>query len=132
MLKRKDIDLQISIHDDAMVSVDEWMIASILRNLTSNAIKFTAEGVHISIQVRPNEGMLQFEISDNGVGMTAEQVEAVLTANAVQSIVGTCGERGSGVGLMLIHQFLAKHGSKLEITSVVGAGTTASFVLAGA
>ncbi|MEN8660870.1 MAG: ATP-binding protein [Lentimonas sp.] len=61
--------------------------------------------------------------------MALDQVEAASAAQAVKSSAGTDGERGSGDGLMLIHQLLEKHSSKLELSSVVGSGTTARFAI---
>ena len=129
MIERKGIDLQVTVPDGVTICADELMLGSVLRNLTSNAIKFTHDGGQVCLRVQADEAGLVFEIIDSGIGMAPDQVEAVCAAQSVKSVVGTDGERGSGVGFMLIHQFLAKHGSKLELSSVVGSGTTACFTL---
>ncbi|MGJ8653895.1 MAG: GAF domain-containing sensor histidine kinase [Opitutaceae bacterium] len=129
VLGRKHLELKVSVPDGVSLLVDEAMVASVVRNLTSNAIKFTPENGTITISAQIQENGLRIEVADNGTGMTAEQVEAILRNTHQQSSVGTNGERGSGIGLKLIHQFLAKHASRLELVSQVGIGTTASFVL---
>ncbi|MGJ8640421.1 MAG: GAF domain-containing sensor histidine kinase [Opitutaceae bacterium] len=129
MSERKDIRLVLDLPDDMRVLADEAMIASVLRNLTSNAIKFTPSRGTISISAQAREGRLMISISDSGVGMTIEQVQEVMAARKVESVLGTRGERGSGVGLMLIHEFLAQHDSKLHVKSIIGGGTVTSFEL---
>lgn len=129
MVERKGIELKISVAEGATIYTDELMIASVVRNLVSNSIKFTHGKGAVRFNVHPHEQGLLFEIIDNGIGMESAQVEAVCAAQSIKSIMGTDGERGSGVGLMLIHQFLAKHSSKLELSSVVDRGTTVRFIL---
>lgn len=103
------------------------MLSSVIRNLTSNAIKFTTERGTISIQAQSDETGVLFIIADNGVGMTAEQIEAVQSNTSNTSSQGTNGESGSGIGLQLIHQFLAKHEAHLEVESHLKQGTTVRF-----
>ncbi|MGJ8640422.1 MAG: sensor histidine kinase [Opitutaceae bacterium] len=132
MIERKGIEFAVSVPENAAVMVDEAMIGSVLRNLISNGIKFTPEKGAIDVEVREDGDDWLFVVSDSGVGMNAEQVEAVVATHKVESVLGTSGERGSGVGLMLIHQFLEKHQSSLHIESVVGEGTVVSFRLPAA
>lgn len=129
LLTQKGVELHNSIPEDELVFVDAAMIASVVRNLTSNALKFSQDGGSISISAAQHESGLLIEISDHGRGMSAEQIKAVLASGSSRSLVGTSGERGCGIGLMLVHQFLAKHGSKLEIESTLGTGTVVRFVL---
>ena len=103
------------------------MLSSVIRNLTSNAIKFTPNRGTISIQTQADNTGALFIITDNGVGMTAEQIEAVQSNTSNTSSQGTNGEGGSGIGLQLIHQFLAKHEAHLEVESHLKQGTTVCF-----
>ncbi|MFT4901850.1 MAG: signal transduction histidine kinase [Lentimonas sp.] len=126
-IRSKEIDLKIEIEPEIVIQGDATMLASVIRNLTSNAIKFTPKYGTISIQTVADATGVQFVITDNGVGMNSEQIEAVQSNTSRTSSHGTNGERGSGIGLQLIHQFLAKHEARLEVESHLSKGTTVRF-----
>lgn len=126
-IRKKQITLTIDIPKETIVKVDASMIGSVLRNLTSNAIKFTPNGGAISIIAEPEVGFLKITITDNGIGMTKAQTDGLSLDIQKPSSIGTQGERGSGIGLTLIHNFLKKHDSHLEADSEIGRGSSLSF-----
>jgi signal transduction histidine kinase len=127
---KKNITLGKYIPSDVSVNVDSKMISSVVRNLVGNAIKFTPENGRIEIRGKSENGRLRITISDNGIGLTDEQIEQILHHQSMNSTLGTEGEHGSGIGLYLIHNFLERHDTKLQIVSSETAGTAASFSVA--
>ncbi len=126
----KKIDLKVELSPDLFVRGDATMLASVIRNLTSNAIKFTPKGGEIRIQAEASASGVVISIVDNGVGMNPEQVELIESHQIAHSgSTGTSGERGRGIGLQLIHQFLEKHGARLEVDSIKSKGTTVRFCI---
>ncbi len=129
-LYSKDIDLKVEILPELYVCGDATMLASVIRNLTSNAIKFTPKGGVICIQAEAGASGVVLTIADNGVGMNPSQVELIQSNKTCHSgSTGTSGERGSGIGHQLIHKFLEKHGARLEVDSAQSKGTTVRFCL---
>jgi len=105
------------------------MIASVIRNLISNAIKFTRSGGKVRVSATPVGEHAEVVVADDGVGMEQARIEKVLAGQNPDSTYGTKGEKGTGVGLGLIHAFLEKHETSLALGSAPGEGTRASFRL---
>jgi signal transduction histidine kinase len=126
---QKSILIQKELPRQVLVSVDKSMISTILRNLISNAIKFTkAEGIIIiSAEEKPNQ--LIISIKDNGVGMSNVVVEKLFQINEFHSTLGTNNEKGTGLGLILCQEFVEKHGGKIWVQSEEGNGSTFYFSL---
>jgi signal transduction histidine kinase len=126
---QKSILIQKELPRQVLVSVDKSMISTILRNLISNAIKFTkAEGIIIiSAEEKPNQ--LIISIKDNGVGMSNVVVEKLFQINELHSTLGTNNEKGTGLGLILCQEFVEKHGGKIWVQSEEGNGSTFYFSL---
>lgn len=104
--------------DEIYTRIDENSLAFILRNLITNANKFTENG---TIVIKNNRQTIS--ICDTGVGMTKDQIESLRTQGQVNSTSGTSNEGGTGLGLMLIKEFLNKVKSEMFIDSAVGKGT---------
>ncbi|MDO9376090.1 MAG: tetratricopeptide repeat-containing sensor histidine kinase [Ferruginibacter sp.] len=96
-----------------------------VRNILTNAIKFSQSGGNIFIEVSKEKDTVLLSIKDQGVGMSPEQLEQ-LNANQAETTAGTTGEKGSGLGIFLVKELLAKINAKLTITSEPGLGTTAT------
>jgi signal transduction histidine kinase len=106
------------------------MIESLLRNLVSNAIKFTKPGGEVTIQVNPQgEDRIKILVKDTGVGISAEQLDSLFEFTDRQSTTGTLGEPGTGLGLQICSEFAAAHGSKIHVESELDAGSTFSFTV---
>lgn len=105
------------------VESDENALRFVLRNLVSNAMKFT-EGGRISVLARrENDGRVRLTVSDTGVGMSEEVRSRLFNAHQRQSAPGTQREKGSGLGLVLVQEYLEKLGGGVEIHSELGKGT---------
>jgi signal transduction histidine kinase len=112
----------------SMVRGDRDMIEAIFRNLISNAIKFTKPGGSVSITASDAGSNWVFSVSDSGKGMTKEELEK-LSGGISFTTYGTDYERGHGLGMQLVHDFIRKHDSSLKIESALNEGSTFSFEL---
>lgn len=125
--KEKQIGLQSSIEQNIVATVDKDMLETILRNLLNNAIKFSQLEGTILVEVKINEAGFDLHVKDNGVGMTEEQKNRILSHGRGKSTYGTRGEAGTGLGLLVCKEFLEFHMGTWEINSEQGTGT--EFVL---
>ncbi len=123
---------QINIIDDTPPSiycqVDRDMISLVLRNLVSNAIKFTPDKGHIVIGVFEHLSFIEVYVKDSGVGINNDVMLKINNKDFYTS-KGTASESGTGLGLMLCKEFLERNGSQLHIESQPGMGSTFSFSL---
>ncbi len=110
------------------VSADRDMVNVILRNLISNAIKFTPHKGKISIGINELSSFVEIYIQDTGMGISAEDLLKI-GENNYHTTKGTASESGTGLGLMLCKEFLNKHGGQMFIESSIGKGSTFSFTL---
>jgi signal transduction histidine kinase len=124
----KQIAIGCSIPEQSLVYADKDMVKLILRNLLSNAIKFTPDRGKISIRVEPEAAFYRVSVSDTGIGMDEEAIACIHQQN-YYSTDGTAKESGTGLGLMLCKDFLARNGGSLNIESEPGKGSTFSFTL---
>lgn len=105
------------------------MLAAVLRNLVSNAVKFTQPGGRISILARRLEDAIEISVADTGVGMPPSKINDLFMLDRRTSTNGTAGERGSGLGLLLCRDLIERQGSELKVKSVIDRGTRFYFVL---
>jgi signal transduction histidine kinase len=125
--------VRVAAHsDDACVLAQENALASILRNLVANALKFTAAGgvVTLSAEIRPHGVVLG--VADTGVGMSEAQVAGLFRLESRSTSAGTAGERGAGLGLLLCRELAEWIGGSLEVESRLGQGTTFRLILPAA
>ncbi len=125
---KKDIQILVSTNQVPAALADVNMLRAILRNLTNNAIKFTRSGGVITLLARFENQELIVEVQDTGVGMNDQQLKNLFSIDK-HSTVGTGGERGVGLGLQLVHEFVAKLNGRLWVKSQPDVGTTFSFSL---
>jgi signal transduction histidine kinase len=129
MAQLKKVSIQLNyLNIPVLVNVDKNMIEIVLRNLISNAIKFTQAGGFVKIHGAMINGKFITTIADSGVGIEPDALEKIRN-QIFYTTPGTAKEKGSGLGLMLSREFLARHGSELLIDSQPGAGTRISFKL---
>ncbi|MFA7229017.1 MAG: ATP-binding protein [Melioribacteraceae bacterium] len=121
---RKNIDVKIEIPVDLNVNVDERLMSQAVVNLTTNALKFTPEGkeVHLSAS-RFKEGMIEIVVKDEGLGISEENQSKLFKIDQKFSLVGTNGEKGSGLGLTLVKEIVEKHGGQVWFYSQLGEGS---------
>ncbi|MBL7970711.1 MAG: PAS domain S-box protein [Prolixibacteraceae bacterium] len=111
------------------IYADKAMIAAILRNLISNAIKFTCEGGEVVISAKQKTDELQITVSDNGVGMSRDAIEKLFRIDQNLTTLGTSKEKGTGLGLILCKEFIEKHGGKIWVDSEEGKGSRFYFTI---
>jgi len=128
LAKQKQITLQSSVHSIILAHADYEMVNAILRNLLSNALKFTDTGGKVSIAAIEHEEMVEMFISDSGIGMSAEQVHLLLHHKAACPESDDEKKRG-GLGLMLCKSLIERCGGTLRIDTQLGKGTTFAFSL---
>ena len=124
----KNISISCSIPKHSTAYADKDMIKLVLRNLVSNAIKFTPVNGKINIQLKPEEAFCRVSVKDNGIGMDEESIKCICQNN-YYTTNGTAKESGTGLGLMLCKDFIIKNGGTLQIESKPGKGSVFSFVL---
>jgi signal transduction histidine kinase len=124
----KKIQLKISLDKSITIATDKEILNTVLRNLISNAIKFSFEQGSITITSRQAGSYTTLEIADHGIGMEKEKIEQIHSYQQHSSI-GTFGEKGLGIGLMLCQDLLHHTGSRLVIESQVGVGTTMKILI---
>ena len=126
----KNISLDDRLSPECFLMADRNIVSTALRNLLSNALKFTGKGGRVELSCAPAEGgKVRVSVSDNGVGLSPKAVENLLDLGKQQLTAGTEGEQGTGMGLLVCNNLLEIAGSKLEIESKPGQGSVFSFVL---
>lgn len=108
------------------------MLATVLRNLVNNAVKFTLPGGSIDVVAHQVGETVQIAVTDTGVGMAPGRVEDMFRLDRRMTTNGTAGERGSGLGLLICRDLVQRQGGELTVESVLGRGTTFRFTLAAA
>ena len=110
-----------------VVRADIDMLKTVIRNLISNAIKFSYEGSEVLVSLTEEDGMAIVSVKDSGCGIDEENQKKLLHTDTHFSTFGTNNEEGSGLGLLLCQDFIVKNGGKLWFTSKKGEGSTFSF-----
>jgi len=123
MAKSKNIKIESSVTAGKYVWVDKNAAMTIIRNLVNNALKFTNEEGVIFIKAAEDNSMLKVEIIDSGVGMSKEKVNNLFKIEESRSSYGTSGEKGLGLGLQLVHEFVEMVQGKITVESDEGKGT---------
>lgn len=124
---KKEIDIYNNVDHNLLVKADENMLNTILRNLISNAIKFTKQHGEIKIQSVLNKNMVEITVKDNGVGIPKEDIDSLFSIDVKNTHVGTANEQGSGLGLVLCKDFVEKHSGEIWVNSSENEGTEFTF-----
>jgi signal transduction histidine kinase len=119
----KAIQLVIDAPGDVGVWADRNALLTILRNLLSNALKFTHPGGTVTTQVRPDGECVAITLTDTGVGMAPDRLATLFKLKDARSTVGTFKEKGTGLGLVLVAELVQKSGGTIRIESQPGQGT---------
>ena|GEM_PF-2223669 len=116
--------------DDLYAYVDKNVFNVVLRNLLTNAIKFTNAKGHIEVRARRTDNVIFIEVADDGVGMSPTVVDNLFNSQSYHhSSLGTANERGTGLGLMVCKEFIEKWGGTIKASSSKGEGSTFSFTV---
>lgn len=127
MAKKKEIFIHNQIPDPQLICMDKNMIMTVIRNLLTNAIKFTKSGGNIHLSLQEELSSFTVCIQDEGVGMAPEVVERLFNPKVNYSTPGTAGEKGSGLGLLICSDFIERHNGKIWVESEKGVGSTFKF-----
>ena len=126
---QKDIALTTDIPENIFVHADRNQLAMVMRNLVSNAIKFTPKGGTVKIDAEQAGDHVKIMVTDSGVGMSAEQATRLFDGKPNESTHGTGGEKGTGIGLQLSYNFIVSNGGNLTVDSREGSGSTFTITL---
>ena len=129
MAKGKQITLEHSVSSEINLWADRNTTMTILRNLVNNALKFTPEGGRVSIDAYQSNGVAQIKVSDTGVGIPKEKLKKLFQLEDKKSTYGTSGEKGLGLGLQLVYEFVEMNQGSLNVESEEGKGTTFTIML---
>lgn len=126
--KKKEITIECDISDQLEVFADSNLIQIVIRNLVSNAVKFSLRGgtVNISAKTTKDEGV-EISVKDMGIGMNQNMVESLFRLDVKNGRSGTEGEQSTGLGLLLCKEFIEKHGGNISVESEVGKGSVFMF-----
>lgn len=127
--ENKGITLNVSIPEELYAYCDNNLISTVVRNLVSNAIKFTPEGGSIAIAVEEHDSCVKVFVADTGIGIATEDIEKLFRIGISHTTIGTSKEKGTGLGLILCKEYLLKHGRDIKVDSKLGEGTTFYFEL---
>lgn len=124
LAREKNIKIEPKIEKDIELLADEDMMRTVFRNLVSNAIKFSEPGGIIQISARALEDVIEIQIKDEGIGMSQFEMDTLFELDRQISTVGTSGEKGTGLGLILCKDFVERHGGTIVVSGEQGSGTT--------
>jgi len=105
------------------------MITTVIRNLISNAIKFTESKGKIEIACNGDENFVEITISDNGIGINKDNLDNLFRIDSYYSTSGTLGESGTGLGLIICKEFIEKNKGTIKVESEEGKGSAFTFTL---
>lgn len=121
--KNKNIELTGGIESDLYALADINMVNTIIRNLVSNAIKYTSQGGEIFLSAYGNNNQVCILVRDNGVGMTENQLQSIFKVDKNVSTPGTQKEKGTGLGLIVSQEFAKINNGSISVKSILGKGT---------
>jgi signal transduction histidine kinase len=127
--KNKQLNLQFTSEGVAAVNAHRHSVNTVIRNLISNAIKFTPEGGSVTIRALRQGESYRFEVKDTGVGMAEDVLKKLFRIDVKYSTQGTANEKGTGLGLILCKDFIEKNGGTIGVESQPGVGSTFFFIL---
>lgn len=124
----KNVVLMPDLQENIKIYASENMLRSIIRNLISNAIKFTPQGGYVKVKALKIDDSVEIRVSDTGIGISKENLKKLFTDEKISS-EGTEREKGSGLGLVLTKEFVELHKGTIEVKSEEGKGTEFIVVL---
>ncbi len=125
----KTISLEGKINSDIVLTADENMLKTCLRNLIGNAIKFTPRNGKVEVFAEVKDSQIEISVADNGIGISPEYKAKLFKIETSFTTRGTENERGTGMGLLLCKEFVEKHGGKIGVESQSGKGSRFFFTI---
>ncbi len=127
--KKKGLTIKNEITPEFYISADRNMLSTIIRNLVSNSIKFTDSGGFVSVSALKNKNELVIFVADTGIGMEESIKNKLFDLGQKISTKGTRAESGTGIGLVMVKEFIDRHNGTIEVESSIGKGTTFKIVI---
>lgn len=128
--KAKSLTVYIDVESDIRVKADRNMLETTLRNLFSNAVKFTHTGGQILVEAEQTENnQVTIRVKDSGMGIPPQMLNNLFSVSARNNRRGTLGEPSTGLGLLLCKEFVEKNGGEISADSIDGNGSTFSFTV---
>jgi len=128
--QNKEIKIIVDIPDNLKVFADPNILQTVIRNLISNALKFTSEGGMIILSAKEyDKENVEVSVSDTGIGMSGEMIRDLFKLDSGTTRTGSGGESGTGLGLIICKDFIENQGGKLWVESEIGRGSTFYFTL---
>ncbi|KHJ37822.1 sensor histidine kinase YycG [Pedobacter glucosidilyticus] len=128
LIHEKQIEVNNQIDKEVCVLADKNHFNFIIRNLISNAVKFTPQGGKITLTCTDEHEYFKFSIQDSGIGISKDRIDKIFTADS-SSTSGTHNEKGTGLGLIICKEFIESNGGEIYVSSQEGEGATFSFTL---
>jgi len=128
-IENKQLKINIKVDEKHIAFIDENMICTVIRNLISNAIKFSTSGETISIRSTQDESMIKLSVIDNGVGMKQIDQDKLFKIDLHLTTPGTSDEKGSGLGLILCKEFIEKNRGIIHVESELNKGSSFTFTM---
>lgn len=128
-IQKKGLKLRLIADKNLEAYADRNMLLTILRNLISNAVKFSHSGQIITVEVSPGEKYIEVVVSDEGVGIEEHKLQSIFDYSSTKSTRGTNKEKGTGIGLVLVKEFVDANKGKISVHSEEGKGTSFIFTL---
>ncbi len=129
--EHKQITLRSAIPENTLAYADYSMVDTVLRNLISNALKFTPAEGRIDVSASVRAPYIEVAVSDIGRGIPFEDISKLFRIDVQYTNPGTAGEKGTGLGLILCQELVERNGGKIWVESEIGKGTTFTFTLPG-
>lgn len=127
--RQKNIAIRNLVPRDTIIYADENMIMTLIRNLVSNAVKFTHQGGWIEISAKSSGNEIKVSVRDNGTGIEKENQETIFRIDSNMTSRGTGNEKGTGLGLILCKEFVEKHNGTIWVESEPGKGSEFIFTV---
>jgi two-component system, sensor histidine kinase and response regulator len=126
---QKNVSLIMDVSRKTQVFADRNMLASVLQNLLTNAVKFSPEGGQVKLQVSESDKSTLISVSDTGQGMDKSVISTLFSHGSKAVFKGADKESGSGLGLLICREIIEKHGGKITASSAPGEGTCITVTL---
>lgn len=125
----KGIQITIMVDEAVKVNADSNWTRIVIRNLLTNAIKYTHNNGKVTLSVKDVEDFVSITVADNGVGISSEDIPKLFDMDMKFTMLGTSNEKGNGLGLLLCKEFVEKQGGKIWVESKLGEGSQFTFTL---
>ena len=127
--QKKNIQIENKVDKNIVIIADKHVISTVLRNLISNAIKFTNKGGNIAISSYDENNKVRISVKDNGKGISEEDIEKLFKIDQTYSTRGTENESGTGLGLILCKELVTQSGGEIVVNSTLGKGSAFEFTM---